>query len=131
MSEFTMKYNLKVVYIPGSHPWSTTQPIVKDTWGKDTPVEAIVRLVTLKRYQRKFEDLFLTTINDLAMEDLDYMTVLEHLKKRTPIKILRKEPIGSPVHSYLNVWDRLGILEDKEGSLMTIDNNRLVVPKKY
>ena len=72
----------------------------------------------------------MATIKDVARRDSDYMTVLDHLKNRTPTKILRKEPIGSPVHSYLNVWDRLGILEDEEGSLITIDNNRLVVPKK-
>ena len=65
------------------------------------------------------------------MEDSDYMTVLNHMKNKTPTKVLRKEPTGSPVHSYLNVFDRLGIVEDDEGSLMTIDNNRLVVPKKY
>ena len=120
LSETTMKYNFKVVYILGksnivadylSHHlcWSSTQPIVKDTWGKDTPVEAIVRLATIKRYQRKLEDPFLTTIKDIAMEDSDYMTVLDHLKNKTLTKIL----------------------EDKEGSLITIDNNRLVVPKKY
>ena len=49
---------------------------VEDIWGKDTPVEAIIRLAVLTRFRRKLEDLFLTTIKDVAMEDSDYMTVL-------------------------------------------------------
>ena len=72
----------------------------------------------------------MATIKDVATEDSNYMAVLEHLKNKTPTKTLRKEPIGSPIHSYCNVWGRLGILEDEEGSLMTNDNC-LVVPKKY
>ena len=114
LSEATVKYNFKVRYILGKcnivvdylshHPhWSSTQPIVKDIWGKDILVEAIVRLATLTRYWRKLEDPFLTTIKDVVTEDSDYMTVLDHLKNKTPTKILRKEPIGSPVHSYLNI----------------------------
>ena len=61
LSEAMMKYNFTVKYILGKsniladflshHPhWSSTQPIVKDTWGKDTPVEAIAWLATLTRY---------------------------------------------------------------------------------
>ena len=79
LGKATMKYNFKVRYILGksniladflsSHPrWSSTQPIVKDMWGRDTPVEAIGNI-------------------DKVLENV--------------------------------------------GSLMTIDTNRLVVPKKY
>ena len=44
---------------------------------------------------------------------------------------MRKESSGSPVHSYLPVWMKLGILNDFKGSLITLDTNRLVIPKKY
>ena len=47
--------------------------------GKDTLVEAIVRLATLTRFRRNLEDPFITTIKEVTTEDLDYMTVLQHL----------------------------------------------------
>lgn len=114
LGEATMKYNFKVRYILGKsniladflshHPrWSPTQPIVKYMWGKDTPMEAIVWLAKLTRFQRKLEDPFLTTIKDVETEDSDNMTVLQDMKNKKPTKTLRKELIGSPVHSYLSV----------------------------
>ena len=57
-------------------------------------MEAIVRLATTKIYCKKLEDPFLATIKDVAMEDSDYLTVLNHLKNKTPVKDLRKQPIG-------------------------------------
>ena len=85
----------------------------------------------MTRYQRQLEDLFLTTIKDVATEYSDYMSVLNHVKNKTPVMTLQKEPVDSPVHSYLSIWDRLGILDNEEGSLITIDKNYLVVSKKY
>ena len=69
LGEAMMKYNFKVLYIPGKsnilvdflscHPhWSSTQSILKDMSGKVTSVEAIVCLVTLTRFWRKLEDFF-------------------------------------------------------------------------
>ena len=104
---------------------------MRDAWGKDTLVEDIIRLATAKRYHRKLDDPFLKTLKDVATKDSDYLTVLNHLKNKTPMKDLKKEPTSSPIHSYLTLWERLGILDDEEGSLMTIDNQCLVVPKKY
>ena len=73
------------------------------------------------------DDPFLQTIKDIATEDYEYITVLNHLQNKTSTKDHKKEPTLSPVHSYLAVWERLVILDDDTGSLMTIDNHHLTV----
>ena len=90
-----MKFYLNVIFVPGKakliadylscHPkWSSNQPIANDIWGKDQPIEAIVCKVSTKRYLRKLDDPFLTTINNFVTEDEDYIQVMNHLKNKAP-----------------------------------------------
>ena len=141
LAEATMKYNFSVKYIKGSqntiadffsrHPvFGYGQPTADNLFGKPTPVEALVRVVHSQIEQRRAEDPALASIKEQASVSDEYQAVLETLKSGLKShEIKTKVGKSHPARKLQNVWSRLGILPDEHGSLMTLDNTRLVIPE--
>ena len=57
-----------------------------------------------------------------------YCRVLDTLKVGLKSHEVKKLGKDHPAQNFVHIWSRLGVLPDVEGSLMTLDNSRLVIP---
>ena len=93
-------------------------------------MEALVRVVHSQIEQRRAEDPALASIKEQASVSDEYQAILETLKSGLKShEVKTKVGKSHPARKLQNVWSRLGILPDEHGSLMTLDNNRLVIPE--
>ena len=62
--------------------------------------------------------------------DDSYQRVLETLKAGLKSHEV-KDQLGKnhPARRFMHVWSRLGVLPDEEGTLITLDNTRLMIPE--
>ena len=97
---------------------------------QDNPWHVLTAVKT-KVKQKHLDDPFLQEMEDMASSDDDKHTVWNHLKDGTALQELKRLPMESPVHSYLSVLHRHGVIYDVHKKLMTCDHSHLVVPKRY
>ena len=106
------------------------QPVADDRYGRPTPVEALVRQVHATIDRRRAEDPALLAIKEHASMDEAYQQVLETLKAGLEShEVKTKVGKNHPARRYQHLWSRLDILPDEQGTLITLDQKRIVVPK--
>ena len=143
LSENTLNYNFTVKYVTVkvntitdyfSHhtQWSKEgQPMAENASRVRRLMEEIVKKVETRIQQRHLDEPFIPEHTDRVSANDEYQTVLNHLKKGTELQDLKKLPTESPIHSYLSVCSRLGVINDAHESLMIYDHNCLVFSKKF
>ena len=82
--------------------------------------------------RRRAEDPALLAIKEQAAMDDAYQQVLETLKSGMESHEV-KTKLGKthPARKFQHLWSRLGILPDEQGTLITLDQRRIVVPTSY
>ena len=104
-------------------------PWIIDDFGKKITVEAhIYAAQTIKKYEdRILKDLLLEEIWDSGAMDMQYTEVIKALRENKS-KAWVQASSHNPCRDYIAVWDRLGTLDEKDATLLTLDINRVVVP---
>ena len=57
------------------------------------------------------------------------MVVIKALRKNRTVEDIKKSSTTDPCREFLNVWDNLAVMDDKEASLITMNIQRLVIPQ--
>ena len=140
LAEATLRYSFNMEYVKGANNvladyfsrnprFGYGQPVAEDLNGRPTPVEALVRQVHAKIERRRAEDPTLLSIKEQASMDDSYQQVLETLKAGLKSHEV-KTKLGKthPARKFQPLWNRLGVLADEQGTLITLDQNRLVIP---
>ena len=141
LAEATLRYNFSVKYVKGERNVLADyfsrfpvlgygQPVADDKHGRPTPVEALVRSVHAATERRRAADPALQAIKEYASMDDDYQQVLETLKSGMKSHEVRTK-VGKthPAKRFQHLWSRLGVLPDEHGTLMTLDQKRIVIPQ--
>ena len=143
LAEATLRYNFNVEYVKGEKNvladyfsrfpvYGYGQPVSDDRYGRPTPVEALVRQVHAGIEKKRAEDPALLAIKEQAALDESYQQVLETLKSGLEShEVKTKLGKNHPARKFQHLWSRLGILPDEHGTLITLDQKRIVVPTSY
>ena len=140
----TYRYNFTVKYIKGKdneqadhlshYPiWCQEQedygPWITDDFGKKIPVEAHISTVqSVNKYEERLhEDPLLDHMHDQGALDTQYTSVIQvNRDKQTKACVLATS--DNPCRDYVSVWDRLGTLDNRDSTLLTLDIKRFVIP---
>ena len=138
------RYNFTVKYIKGKdneqadhlshYPiWCQEQedygPWITDDFGKKIPVEAHISTVqSVNKYEERLhEDPLLDHMHDQGALDTQYTSVIQvNRDKQTKACVLATS--DNPCRDYVSVWDRLGTLDNRDSTLLTLDIKRFVIP---
>ena len=143
LAEATLRYNFSVVYVKGERNTLADyfsrfpvrgygQPVADDVHGRPTPVEALVRSVHASTEERRAADPALMAIKEHASMDDEYQQVLDTLKAGvTSHEVKTKIGKNHPARLFQHLWSRLGVLPDEHGTLITLDQKRIVIPQGY
>ena len=83
---------------------------------------------TINKYKdRIYEDLLLNEMRDQGAMDTQYTEVIQAIRQNK-MKSWVLASSKNPCRDYIVVWDRLGTLDRKDATLLTLDIKRLVVP---
>merc|ERR1711867_220020 len=134
---FTVKYvsakdNLLADFLSRNPIWTQEQeehgPWIVDDFGKTITVEAHVSSVQVMNFEERLKsDPLLEHIRDQGALDPQYSAVIRAIQeKRTKDWVLNSSE--NPCREFVSVWDRLGTLDTKDPTLLTLDVRRLVIP---
>ena len=104
-------------------------PWITDDFGKKITVEShICAVQTVNKYKdRIFDDPLLDKMRDQGAMDTQYTEVIQAIQQnKTKSWVLASSE--NPCRDYMAVWDRLGTLDGKDATLLTLDIKRLIVP---
>ena len=76
---------------------------------------------------RIYEDPLLDHMHDQGAMDTQYTQMIQAIKENKQ-KSWVLATSDNPCRDYMSVWDRLGLLDEKDATLLTLDIKRLVVP---
>ena len=121
--------NILADYFSRNPRYGYGQPVANDLHGRPTPVEALVRQVHAVIERRRAEDPALLSIKEQAAMDNSYQKVLETLKAGLQSHEV-KTKLGKthPARKFQHLWNRLGVLADEQGTLITLDQKRIIIP---
>ena len=140
----TYRYNFTVKYISGKNNeladflsqypiWCQEQedhgPWIIDNFRKKITVEAHISSVqSVNKYEERLHsDPLLEHIRDQGALDPQYTAVVQAIQqKQTKAWVLNSS--DNPCREYASVWDRLGTLDTRDPTLLTLDIKRLVIP---
>ena len=77
--------------------------------------------------QRIYDDPLLEDLRDAGVLDPSYSSVIHALRTGVTKEMVLKTT-ENPCREYAGVWERLGVLDEREDSLLTLDVSRIVVP---
>merc|ERR1712243_44329 len=104
-------------------------PWIIDDFRKKITVEANISSVqSVNKYKERLRsDPLLEHIQDQGALDPQYTAVIQAIQeKRTKDWVLNTSE--NPCREFASVWDRLGTLDTKDPTLLTLDIRRLVIP---
>ena len=83
---------------------------------------------SVNRYEeRMYKDPLLDHMRNQGALDQQYTSVVQAIReKQTRAWVLATS--DNPCREYVSVWDRLGTLDNRDSTLLTLDIKRLVVP---
>ena len=104
-------------------------PWITGNFGKKITVESHIYLVqTVNRLEdRIYEDPLLDEMCGQGAMDTQNTQVIQAIKHNQP-KSWVLATSDNPCRDYVSVWDRLGLLNRKDATLLTLDIKRLIVP---
>ena len=83
---------------------------------------------TINKYEdRILKDPLLEEMRDHGAMDLQYTEVIKAIRENRS-KAWVQASSENPCRDYIAVWDRLGMLDEKDATLLTLDIKRLMVP---
>ena len=140
----TYRYNFTVKYIDGKNNeladflsrypiWCQEQedhgPWIIDDFGKKITVEAHISSVqSVNKYEERLHsDPLLEHIRDQGALDPQYKSVIQAIQQKQT-KAWVQNSSDNPCREYASVWDRLGTLDTRDPTLLTLDIKRLVIP---
>ena len=140
----TFKYNFKIEYIQGKDnaisDFLSRNPVWKksinegayitDEFGREISIDQHVNAAqTIDRFENRFkEDPLLEIIRDAGSMDEEYTAIVKALREGRSTEDIKKSATTDPCRAFLNVWDNLGLLDNKDPTLITMDIKRLVIP---
>ena len=136
LAEATLRFNFNVEYVKGdrniladyfSHfpVYGYGQPVAEDLNGCPQPVEGLVRQVHASIERKRAEDPALLAIKEQAALDDAYQQVLETIKSgMASHEVKTKLGKSHPARKFQHLWNRLGVLPDEQGSLITLVQRR-------
>ena len=140
----SFKYNFEVEYIPAKNNliadflsrnplWAEdekTGPTIKDDFGKTVPIDVHTNTVcTIQKHEDRIrEDPLLEDVRDAGSLDETYTAVIKALREGKTKDDIGNSTDDDPCRDFHKVWEKLGILDEKENSLLTFDVKRLVIP---
>ena len=137
----TYRYNLSVKYISGKdnnladflsrNPmWCQEQedhgPWIVDDFGKKITIEAHISSVQAidRHEERLHSDPLLEHIRDQGALDPQYTAVVQAIQQKQSKKWVLNTT-DNPYREYASVWERLGTLDTRDPTLLTLDIKRL------
>ena len=83
---------------------------------------------TVNRFEdRIYEDTSLDEMRNQGAIEIQYTQVIQAIKENQP-KSWVLATSDNTCRDYVSVWDRLGLLDGKDATLLTLDIKRLIVP---
>jgi len=126
------KRNVIADYLSRNPLWdekeNETGPQVQDEFGKLVAIGQQVHVAGLHRSaQRIYDDPLLEDLRDAGCLDKSYSSVIHALRTGVTKEMVLKTT-ENPCRAYLAVWERLGVLDERQDSLLTLDVSRIVIP---
>ena len=103
-------------------------PWITNDFGKKITVESHINtLQTVNRFENRiYEDPLLDHMRDQGALDTQYSQVIQAIRENKP-KSWVLATSDNPCRDYVSVWDRMGLLDKKDITLLTLDIKRLVL----
>jgi hypothetical protein len=133
MRELCMPYSFTVKYLPGKKNavadllsrepiWSEEGAVLVNRCGQAVALEDFSEMVR--------SDPRLGEIMQAAKEDACYKEAVKACLDGMAKDDVKKLPRGHGARDYLHIWDRVGVLDRREDTILTVDGHRIAIPQR-
>ena len=132
----SFKYNFIVKHVCSKAnevaDYLSRHPKWENNFGNNTYLEDHIKMAstTQRNNNRILQDLMIGDLCDKAIMDKSYTSVIQSIREKQSKEEIKQSSTEDPERQYLHLWDRLGLLDDREDTLVTSTSRDSSSPKE-